>query len=416
MTAMATRKNGKMENRRFLRQLPLLDFTAKLYPDTDLKDVYLICAQHLVSTTYSLFHTLLKLGLNADNLSTIGKCYSTDPTAYEEMKKLGIDACPSSLLFNSHQPFDEEYRENIKKFVEERATKLTEGKFKKIIVLDDGGELIPVINDLIKNSCHIIGIEQTSSGFHKLKNKKIKFPIINVARSPAKLNYESPIIAQLVVDTLVRRIKNLPLHPREVLIIGNGPIGSQIRKILKSTYHISTYDKATSRSSIKSEEFEQSLKKFDLIIGCTGKPVLRPEHYQRLKKDVILVSSSSSDREFDAASLRNRIPLITDCHENPFIGDICLINCGFPINFSSEFRTIDSDELQLTRSLLLAAVLQAENHSDFTKKGFIALAIENQREILQKYLSIFARDRMLEMEKLTVKKVRYDETILQTDT
>lgn len=401
MAAIAARKKGKIENRRFLRQLPLLDFTATLYPDKNLKDVYLICAQHLVSTTYSLFYTLLKLGLKAGNLSTIGKCYSTDPTAYEEMKKIGIDACPSSLLFNSHRPFDEQYRENIKKFVWERAKKLTGGKFKKIIVLDDGGELIPVISDLLQDSCEIVGIEQTSSGFHKLK-KKIKIPIINVARSLAKLNYESPIIAQLVVDTLVRRVKNLPLHPREVLIIGNGPIGSQIREVLKNTYHISTFDKATSRSSIKSEDFEKSLKKFDLIIGCTGKPVLRPEHYQLLKKNVILVSASSSDREFDGANLRNRIPLITDCHENPFIGDICLINCGFPINFSSEFRTIDSDELQLTRSLLLAAVLQADNHSDFTKKGFIALDIENQREILQKYLSIFTRGRLVEREKLAV--------------
>ncbi len=402
MAAIAARKKSKIENQGFLRQLPLLDFTATLYPDIDLSDVYVICAQHLVSTTYSLFHTLLKLGLKAGNLSTIGKCYSTDPMAYEEIKKMGIDACPSSLSFNSHQPFDEQYRENIKKFVSERTKKLTDGKFKKLIVLDDGGELIPAINALLEEGSHIVGIEQTSSGFHKLKTKKTKFPIVNVARSPAKLNYESPIIARLVVDTLVRHIKNLPVHPREVLIIGNGPIGSQIREVLKDTYHLSIFDKTASRSSIKSEDFEQSLKKFDLIIGCTGKSVLRPEHYRLLKKNVILVSASSSDREFNAVNLRNKMPLVTDCHENLFIGGICLINCGFPINFSSEFKIIDSDELQLTRSLLLAAILQADNHSNFTKKDFIALDIENQRDIIQKYLSIFAKDKLVEREKLAV--------------
>jgi hypothetical protein len=184
-------------------------------------------------------------------------------------------------------------------------------------------------------------------------------------------------------------MKKLPVIPREVLIIGNGPIGSQIREVLEESYHLSTFDKTASRSSIKNEDFEKSLHKFDLIVGCTGKPVLMPKHHQLLKKNVILVSASSSDREFDAVNLRSKVPLVTDCHENLFIGGICLINCGFPINFSSDFRKIDSDELQLTRSLLLAAVFQANNHSDVIKNGFVVLDVENQRDIVQRYLSSF---------------------------
>jgi S-adenosylhomocysteine hydrolase len=402
MPVIAAQEKGEIENQGFLRRLPLLDFTADLYLDIDLSDVYIICAQHLVSTTYSLFRTLLKLGLKASNLSAIGKCYSTDPLAYAEMQKLGIDACPSSLLFNSHQSFDEQYRENIKQFVNKRAKKLTDGKFRKLIILDDGGELIPAVNALLQEAPRVVGIEQTSSGFHRLKTKKIKFPIINVARSPAKLNYESPIIARLVVDTLVSHISDLSLRPEKVLIIGNGPIGSRIREVLQDAYHLSTFDKTVSRSSIKSEDFEQSLKKFDLIIGCTGKLILGPEHYRLLKKDVILVSASSSDREFDAVNLRSRVPLVANCHENLFIDDLCLINCGFPINFSSEFRAIDSDELQLTRSLLLAAILQANHCPDFSKAGFIALDVENQREIVQKHLSIFAGDKLIEGESLAI--------------
>lgn len=395
---ITVQKKSKAKNQGFLRQLPLLDFTAKLHPDIDLSDVYLICAQHLVSTTYSLFHTLLQFGLKADNLCAIGKCYSTDPLAYKEMKKIGIDVCPSSLAFNSHRSFDDQYQENIKEFIKKRAKKFINDKFKKLIVLDDGGELISAIKTFLKDDSHIIGIEQTSSGFHKLSSKKINFPIINVARSPAKLNYESPIIARLVIDTLVRHIKNLSLHPREVLIIGNGSIGSQIQEVLKDTYHLSIFDKIASRSSLKSKDFEKSLKKFDLIIGCTGESVLRPEHYPLLKKNVILMSASSSDREFDAVSLRNKIPLITDCHENLCIAGIYLINCGFPINFSSEYRAIDIYDLQLTRSLLLSAILQADSCHDFTPKGFIPLDIENQRDIIQKYLSIFAKDRPIESE------------------
>ncbi len=390
-----------IHNRKFLRKLPLLDFTAKMYPDINLQETYIICAQHLVSTTYSLFHALLKLGLKPENLSAIGKCYSTDPQAYEEIKKMGIDVCPSSLSFDSHTSFDDQYRENINKFITLRLNKITSSKYEKIIILDDGGELIGAINELIDdNYSSMIGIEQTSSGFHKLKNKKMKIPVINVARSPAKLNYESPIIARLVVDTLVRRLKRLPIHPQEVLIIGHGPIGSQIREALERTYRVSTYDTTAVKSSIRHPDFEKSLHKFDLIIGCTGKSVLKPEQYKLLKKNVVLVSASSSDREFDAVHLRNKLSSVGNCHKNLFVDGMYLINCGFPINFAEEFREIDSDDLQLTRSLLLAAILQASSHFKTKDKGFIPLDVENQRDIVQKYLSIFPSKKLHKREKL----------------
>jgi S-adenosylhomocysteine hydrolase len=387
----------------YLRKLPLLDFTRSLYPNICLEGIFVICAQHLVSTTYSLFHTLLKLGLPPDSLSAIGKCYSTDPKAYEEINKMGIDACPQSVAFNSHCAFDEQYREYIKKFVSQRKEKIKCKNFKKIIVLDDGGELLSAVSVLLdKDDERLIGIEQTSSGFHKLKRKKIKFPIINVARSPSKLNYESPIIARLVVDTLVRRIKSLPFKPTKVLIIGNGPIGSQIFEVLKSDYNVSTFDKAASRSSIKRDHFEHALKEFDLIIGCTGQPVLEPAHYKLLKENVILVSASSSDREFSAVNFRSKMSLIADCHANPLIDGVHLINCGFPINFASEYREIDIDELQLTRSLLLVAILQAASYGSTIKNGFVPLDMENQRQIVQKYLSLFSKDFTISREKITI--------------
>lgn len=404
MAAILTplKKESRSQNS-FLRKLPLLEFTRTLHPATDLSSTYLICAQHLVSTTYSLFHALLSMGLKPNNLSAIGKCYSTDPTAFQEMKKLGIDVCPSSLSFSSHKPFDNQYRENIKKFVRERLKKLANQKFERIIILDDGGELISIINSLIEPNERMVGIEQTSSGFHKLNSQDLKLPIINMARSPAKLNYESPIIAQLVLDSFIECIRDLPIQPQKALIIGNGPIGSEIRTALENNYLlVSTFDKCNFKSSIASIDFEKRLKDFDLIIGCTGRPILGPKHYHLLKKNALLISASSSDREFSAVSLRQKLPIVTDCHKNLLINGIYLINCGFPINFSSRFRDIDSDKLQLTRSLLLTSILQANNHSDFLNKGFISLDIENQKDIIKKYLSIFPSKKISEREKLVI--------------
>lgn len=383
-------KQGKTE---YLRQLPLLSFTASLYSGIDLSQVYALCAQHLVSTTYSLFHTLLQLGLQPSNLAAIGKCYSTDPDAVAEMQKIGIDICESSTSFNSHTSFDQQYRQNIKKFIRSRILTLKKSKLKKIILLDDGGELLLEANTTLGDDPRLIGIEQTSSGYHKIKQQKLNFPVINVARSPAKLNHESPIIAKLVLKSLGTSLTNLGLKPGKALIIGNGPIGSHISRVLERTHEILVFDQDPDKSHIKSENVQNALKTSDLIIGCTGTPVLDPKEFDCLKKNAILVSASSSDREFQAHSLRKRIPLVSDCHQHLLIEGKWLINCGFPINFSSHFREIDSDELQLTRSLLLSALLQATNGLDITAhKRFISLDPENQRNILLKYYSLFQKE------------------------
>jgi S-adenosylhomocysteine hydrolase len=375
----------------YLRSLPLLEYTSSLFSNVDLNDTYILCAQHLVSTSYSLFYKLIELGLKPFNLAAIGKCYSTDHSAIIEMKKLGIDICDSSSTFDSHLSFDEQYKNNIKNFVQKRIKKLKNNLFKQIIVLDDGGDLLIEVNSIIKNDSRIIGIEQTSSGFHKIKDIEPRFPIINLARSPAKLFHESPIIAKLVIDSLTLNIQNLDLKSGKALIIGNGPIGSHIHHLLAPDHKVTIYDKISSKSEITKEEFYKRLGEFDIIIGSTGTPILDLKDFELLKPNALLVSTSSSDREFNAYILRRKIPKVQNCHQHLKIEEKWLINCGFPVNFSSNFRLIDPDELQLTRALLLAAILQC-SLEDPTQKGFIPLDLETQNEILKEYYSLFPSD------------------------
>ena len=108
-----------------------------------------------------------------------------------------------------------------------------------------------------------------------------------------------------------------------------------------------------------------------------------------LRKNVILASISSSDREFDAVVLRRQFKdKITDCHQHLFVNGIYLMNCGFPVIFDSCYDTIDTIEFQLTRSLLLAGIFQAYSLGEATGK-LIPLDYEDQREIIQKYHEIF---------------------------
>jgi S-adenosylhomocysteine hydrolase len=371
------------------RNLPLLNFTLDLYPDVNLENVYVIGEQHIVSSTFELIKALFKKGLKPDNLSLIGKCYSTNPYIYAQMVLAGIDVSIRSLTFNNREEFDIQYQKHVLKFFKDRLSSLNGKNIKKVIFISDGG----ILNQLaqtrsLRDTERLAGIEQTTSGYDRLKTLKLKFPIINVARSEAKLIHESPFIARLTVDRLFRSLKALNLFPKKVLIIGNGSIGGQLYHLLKNIFEVSTYDLTSSKTMISKNDFEVSLSNFDLIIGATGKRTITRKQHKLLKKNAILASASSSDREFDAVYLRRKInkPL-TDCHQDLFIDNIYLLNCGFPVIFDTSFDVIDTDEFQLTRSLLLSGILQAATYRE-SEKGFISLDPEDQRELIQKFLSI----------------------------
>ena len=371
------------------RDLPLINFSKGLYKGTPLNGVYLIGLQHIVSSTYVMLQALFEKGLSKHNVSLIGKCYSTDPDVYQDMLQAGIDACPSSLVFDSQKSFDDQFKKNVKAFLASRYEIIS--KFKKIIILDDGGELLSLANEVFSDTtCELIGVEQTTAGFEKVKNINPGFPIINVARSWAKLTYEPPFIVRGAIESFFRRFSRLPIHKKlkKILIIGNGALGSSIYALLKDDYSVNTFDTNQSKSDIQLDKFEASLKEFDLIIGCTGKKSILAEQYHLLKKGVILMSVSSSDREFDAEKLRKKIQVPLHCHQDICVDNIYLMNCGFPINFDSNFKAIDIDEFQLTRSLLLCAVLQATTNK-VDCSGFVNLNENNQKKIIDYYLKIY---------------------------
>jgi hypothetical protein len=96
----------------------------------------------------------------------------------------------------------------------------------------------------------------------------------------------------------------------------------------------------------------------------------------------MLISASSSDREFDAISLRKQIPFYTNPHQDVRVGKILLINSGFPINFDEFY--LDSVEFQLTRSLLLTSIFQAIKFN-FVNQDPDFIALSKQEEIIREY-------------------------------
>ncbi len=342
-------------------QLLLLEkfFASLRFPN--LKNVYIIGAQHIVSSTINLCEVFLAAGLPPGNLSLIGKCYSTNPEVLQYLQSLDIDVSKKSLAFNSKVSFDKQYRSNIKAFISSRKKKLLSKGIEKIIILDDGGVLINEIEEFFLLSSHqpstqLIGVEQTSAGYRLLKDKGAKIPIINCARSKIKLIKESPVIAEVVLEQTLFHLKTLNISPKSCLIIGKGSVGTSLFRKFKAHFDTEIYDQKHRISTITN--LQKELIHFDLIVGATGNSSLNILEAE-CKENACFVSASSSDREFNALPLRKKCKATQNCHQHLFHKSRYLLNCGFPINFDENYNQIDGEQFQLTRAILLAGVFQA---------------------------------------------------------
>jgi S-adenosylhomocysteine hydrolase len=341
------------------RRLPLLEKVKESYDFIDLSRTLIVAVQHLYGSTYSMFRAFYELGLDPKNLFVLGKCYSTDPAVFAQLSQEGVHVAEASIQFNSYVAYDLDFDKAVDKFIENILSQVDVTSFEKVIILDDGGHLIHRVLKGFPNGCNLVGIEQTSSGFNRLKEKPITFPIVNLARAKVKLDHESPLIVKLAQRKLIEKLHKLKFDHKKLLIIGYGALGTHIHACLDNKFDVDVFDIKHKRSICQKHELWQVLSKYDIIVGCTGETSLTSVDYQYLKKPVVLASTSSTDREFDAVHLRRKQPQIFDCHHDITVDGITLLNCGFPVNFDNDYASIDTDDFELTRALLFTSVCQA---------------------------------------------------------
>jgi S-adenosylhomocysteine hydrolase len=368
-----------------MQKLPLIELAASLIEDDMLNDCYVIGVQHILPTTLTMFESLFKKGLRPENVSLIGKCYSTDCEIYEKMLQKGFDVCENSKHFDSHKPFDQAFKENIRKFLLQRVSRLNSSKFKKVIIVDDGGEFLEIIDEFVTDFDRLIGIEQTSSGFNRLAHKDHKMTIVNLARASSKLFHEPPKIINMSLERIEQYIHESKKEIKKVLIIGKGAIGTVLYDHLKNIYEVSVFDVVPEKSDFPAGDLNHRLSEFDLIIGCTGNESLKGEQHKFLKKGCVLASVSSSDREFDAVALRKKVGKIDSCFDHLDVDGITLLNCGFPISFRGE-NVDDPEFFQFVRALIISSIRQTMETSH--QLGFVDLKQHLQDLIVQEFTKI----------------------------
>lgn len=363
--------------------LPLVESLVASYNGPSLCNVRILGVQHILETTHSMFQSLYRLGLKPENVSIIGKCYSTCKEVYDEMIAEGIDVGDGSFSYSSHRPYDELFEEEIRNFLSSRTDRLNE--YERVIILDDGGKCITALMDSAESLPPLVAIEQTSSGYEAIKSQNLPFPVINVARSPLKLKLESPMIAQAAAERLYTRLKKKGPLPDKALIIGGGAIGQAMQKTLASDMEICVFDQNTELSHCNNSSLAELIGRFPLIIGCTGKTSIPHKNHKYFQKNTTLVCASSSDREFDAVHLRRQIPANSSCFSDLEVNNLLLVNSGFPVNFDGERENIEPELIQLTIALITSGILQAMKPISTT--GIIPVNAEFETKIETEFLS-----------------------------
>jgi S-adenosylhomocysteine hydrolase len=321
--------------------------------------------------------------LDPGKVFLLGKCYSSSPEVFSDLYRSGFQVSFKSFAYNSHMRFDQLYKQTIDLFVREAISKMRFEEIDRLIVLDDGGYLIAAIEALADElPVPIVCIEQTSSGFRHLDQLALRMPVINVARSQAKLTLEAPFIVESALQRFQHCVSDEEWQDKKVLILGCGAIGTALREELRrEKVAVACYDPALHNP----ETFVVRLQEADVIFGCSGTASLKYEDFSLLKQGATLASVSSSDREFEAYRFRQQFPVSSNCLHTYTDSKIRLLQSGFPINFWGSRNNMEMWKIQLTMSLLMSGVFQSLRVRP-EQKGFIPVDQGIERQLVDAFM------------------------------
>lgn len=346
-------------------------FTAFGMPD--ITKTAFVCIQHLLHTTIDLFQAAIDLGASPNHIFLLGKHYSYCTDVVQSLTTLGIHVQPLTP-FQEVGNYHNIFIQHVNNLWHNAQQHIEHNDIDSIIILDDGGHGIELIPDTLKKHYPVITVEQTSAGIFKYCERNLSIPMVDVAKTATKSRIES----HFIIDTVIQQaIKVLPSPDAKVAcgIIGAGAIGTALaNKLTKAGYSIIIFDQnKTSDARLPAIQWGDSIQSLaadsDYIFGCTGTDVARFIDVDQLTGEKTFISCSSEDKEF--LSLLKRLncePQFQNQQHNP-LHDISyqfahglqvhLLKGGYPVNFDHSGESVPARDIQLTRGLLLGALIQA---------------------------------------------------------
>jgi S-adenosylhomocysteine hydrolase len=398
------KRDSRLSSRIF-ETAPLVEMLVQAHSQgrLPLEDVAIVSVQHLLETTGTLFEALVALGLKPENTFITGKIYSTNSTVAQRLQRLGFHLQSSGLPTNRGH-YKATLDHDVARMWSEAHAHISARAIRKVLVLDDGGCALSNIPQSILADVPAVGVEQTMSGISLQAAGQVTIPVVEVATSAAKRLIE-PILIQKAVFRRLSRVLASRGSDQRYGVIGYGNIGKAvIDALLALKRKVSIFDSSDSAREAAQAlgipvfaKLQPLLDNSDVIFGCTGADVFAVDTcWKTLSGCKTLASCSSLDTEFRSILASFNSNTSIDC--SSVLRDITLelpkgrleiLAGGFPINFDQSPESVPLGEIQLTRALLLAGLLQAaaldESYSGFRE---IPLSAGPQQFIVSNWLSL----------------------------
>lgn len=367
---------------------------------------------HPLKTSINVINALISLGAKPEHLFILGKRYSECESVVSAMVQKGVHYQPCSMQTGVGQ-YSYSFIRDINwlwaKLVEKLDTQV-----EQILIMDHGGHAIAYLPLMLLEHYKIIGIEKTTAGFINSEKQGLPpIPVIDVANSAAKRFLESPLIAEAVVNKIV---SYLPENRNGFIfgVVGLGAIGKAVvkrlhllgcRLIVHDIDSLQQHFIDNTKDIIFTNEMSALIASSDYIFGCSGRDISEGqlEQFRLATRNKTLISCSSEDKEFLSLlqMLNQQSSVLFDPLEDiefktELGASIHLLRGGFPVNFDNTGESVPANDIQLTRSLVLAAVLQASDYLKETamENGVYALDSGYQRFVIHEWLKYQDESRM----------------------
>jgi len=402
-----------------LTELPLLDRFVHLRNLPLKEDVLVIAHTHILESSYPLFRHLAA-AVGYQNMFLMEKPYSTISYMANKVVEMGVDL--TRVPMKNGLAYEFAVQDSIQILWRKVLGHLKKVAISKIVIIDDGADILTNIPWEDLEGIDIVGVEQTTRGIVRLKEGYGMHPsVINVAGCALKKEIESQFIAEGIIKEIKELIKNI--GKTKIGVVGTGNIGEKIIaglekvNIVVNSYDFSKFNAMGLPSDRSVTSVSEIIEKNDIVIGATGRDFLRGVVLDKAKGEKYLLSASSADVEF--YSIINRAGFPSNFFETiafePNLGSkLNILNAGYPINFNRTKEIEKAEDMQLTRTLLFAGFVEALEISKKENKSLIfKLDAGFQREILNVWIALKPKANNLAISTHQINKISEGE-ILQT--
>jgi S-adenosylhomocysteine hydrolase len=391
-----------------LKEMPIVErFVEEHEAAQPLRGVTALLIQHQLGNQAPQVEALVRLGLDPKKLFWLDIPYTSSSRFRVAIAdRLNI---PDENFWVHRYRVLEAYDAYQLRRTQEIVRELLRLRPKRLVVLDDGAYFVAAASTFRNQFPSVAVVEQTTRGLIKLdENPSLahfasQIPIVNVARSEAKRQLESPWIGVAVVASLdfhlralARRSPAFAINPgAPALVIGYGAVGRSVAEHLRGTAKVRVFVWDTNPDRLleaQKNHFDTWDRKqpglgFKLVVGCSGTQSFGAGDFVYLDRRAVLASASSGSVELsrrdvieyaatsqiDDVKIDTRWLIEDQLHQELRIHlvdrQVVFLNAGFPINFDGRLNCVPATYMQPTALLMIQGAIQASRANRVSSRG-----------------------------------------------